>query len=375
MSKEWITAIVLLLCFLIGCLAPGAEEQNSSLPSAFESAWPTTNKKNGAEIFQEKARSVVLVVSEEGIGSGAIVDRSGAVITNWHVVEGSERVLVIYKPEDTKTPLEELRQHHAKVEKVDEIADLALLRIADPNPGISALKISDRSNLKVASVVHAIGHPTGETWTYTRGYVSQVRDGYKWEIQGQAHQADVVQTQTPINPGNSGGPLLDSRGAIVGLNTFKAEGEGLNFAVRSTEIRRFLARGQSRRREERDLDAIARGASQCEGEILSERPRSELPGSVFIVDSNCDGVGDAERIYPDDPQRPIFEREDIDQDGSWDVIRIDDDRNGSFDASYFDTDGDGYADVVGYHEDGGQAPALFEEMPSDSSSNFPLPWR
>jgi S1-C subfamily serine protease len=75
--------------------------------------------------------------------------------------------------------------------------------------------------------------PTGEAWTYTTGVISQYRRAYEWQAEGDPikHKADIIQTQTPINPGNSGGPLLGDTGNLIGVNSFKASGEGLNFAV------------------------------------------------------------------------------------------------------------------------------------------------
>jgi S1-C subfamily serine protease len=77
-----------------------------------------------------------------------------------------------------------------------------------------------------------IGHPTGEAWSYTTGVISQYRQNYEWQAEGNSirHRADIIQTQTPINPGNSGGPLLSDSSNLIGVNSFKSGGEGLNFA-------------------------------------------------------------------------------------------------------------------------------------------------
>ena len=105
------------------------------------------------------------------------------------------------------------------------------------------LKLGDEGSVEVGSTVHAIGHPSGEYWTYTEGVVSQVRMDYEWTGEDQLlHKASVIQTQTPINPGNSGGPLLDEDAKVIGINSFSEAGkQGLNFAIGVADIKRFLS--------------------------------------------------------------------------------------------------------------------------------------
>ena len=110
------------------------------------------------------------------------------------------------------------------------------------------LAIGDTGKLQVGADVHAIGHPTGQAWTYTRGIVSQIRRDYAWKAGRQVqHKATVIQTQTPINPGNSGGPLLDD-GLASGRHQQlqRAKAEGLNFAVSAEDVKAFLARKDDR---------------------------------------------------------------------------------------------------------------------------------
>jgi hypothetical protein len=127
------------------------------------------------------------------------------------------------------------------------MADLALLKMTQPPPSLSFLALGTASSLNVGQDVHAIGHPHGEVWTYTRGLISQVRANYEWKSEpGISHRANIIQTQTPINPGNSGGPLLDDTGRLIGINSFKADGEGLNYAISVDSVREFLAREGNR---------------------------------------------------------------------------------------------------------------------------------
>ena len=110
--------------------------------------------------------------------------------------------------------------------------------------------------MNIGDDVHAIGHPLGEDWTYTRGYVSQLRKDYAWQTGvSEHHVANVIQTQTPINPGNSGGPLLNDNGELIGVNSFgNTRGEGINFAIDMTSVSAFLKTKEDRSRQVIDSD-------------------------------------------------------------------------------------------------------------------------
>ena len=112
----------------------------------------------------------------------------------------------------------------AEVIGYDATRDLAILKLNGKVPDdVNELKISTKLP-DVGSDVHAIGHPGSLSWTYTKGYVSQVRKNYQWNYEETLHQASIIQTQTPISLGNSGGPLISSDGELLGVNSFKAQG-------------------------------------------------------------------------------------------------------------------------------------------------------
>ena len=188
----------------------------------------------------------------------------GTFLTNWHVVKGYEYVAVIFKPtvEGKEPTRDEIKR--GRVVKYDEIADLALVKASEIPTGRTPVRLGDSSEIAVGMDVHAIGHPTGEAWTYTTGVISQYRQAYEWQAEGDAikHRADIIQTQTPINPGNSGGPLLSDSSSLIGVNSFKAGGEGLNFAVSVDEVRKFLARPGNRIEQTPKATKSDAGASQ-----------------------------------------------------------------------------------------------------------------
>ena len=140
--------------------------------------------------------SVVLVANKEGIGSGSLVSTAGDIITNWHVVSGYASVAVIFKPtvDGAKPTRDDIKL--ANVVKYDEIADLALIRASEVPAGRTAVRLGDASEIAVGVDVHAIGHPTGEAWTYTTGIVSQLRQAYGWQAKDDPikHTADIIQT-------------------------------------------------------------------------------------------------------------------------------------------------------------------------------------
>jgi len=100
----------------------------------------------------------------------------------------------------------------------------ALVEIAQIPAGRTPLQLGDKDAIAIGLDVYAIGHPDGQSWSYTKGIISQYRINYDWDCTGEnlLHRGNIIQTQTPINPGNSGGPLLDDGGRIVGVNSFAA---------------------------------------------------------------------------------------------------------------------------------------------------------
>src|SRR5262245_7455593 len=196
----------------------------SAFLKQFKTNERTLRGPRNVEIFRNAAPAVVLVVTNDGIGSGSLLD-SGTILTNWHVVGGNRQVNVIFKPTDPLGKLSSQDMVAANVIKVDRTRDLAMLQPkALPSRLIKPIKVAPGDNLEVGADVHAIGHPTGQAWTYTTGIVSQIRPDYEWSggPKDVNHRATVIQTQTPINPGNSGGPLLEDSGMLVGVNSFVA---------------------------------------------------------------------------------------------------------------------------------------------------------
>jgi S1-C subfamily serine protease len=325
---------------------------------------PDTGAVRGAadtKVYQAASPAVVLVVSKDGLGSGAIISADGKIITNLHVVGAAEEVGVVFKPKVEGGQVTEADIRPAKVIRRDEVADLALLQVKDLPAGVTPLSLGSAADVQVGEDVHAIGHPTGQTWTYTRGIVSQIRRDFSWQARGSAgeHKATVIQTQTPINPGNSGGPLIDDGLKIVGINTMVQEGEGLNYAVSADDVKAFLGRPADRAAPK--TTAVASRKS-CKHEAMAQERSEDDDGYYFEMDGDCDGKADYLLFMPDDKKGAVLLMTDENEDGKADVIYADEDRDGDFEFSLHDTDYDGEPDVRGVFRDGEEDPYRMERI-------------
>jgi serine protease Do len=154
---------------------------------------------------------------QAGIGTGFIIDKSGYIITNNHVVEDADKIKVKLKDE---------REFEAKVIGRDPQTDLALIKI-EPKGELPVVSLGRSADLKVGEWVVAVGSPFGLEQTVTAGIVSA-----KGRAIGSGPYDDFIQTDASINPGNSGGPLLNLNGEVVGINTaIIAQGQGIGFAI------------------------------------------------------------------------------------------------------------------------------------------------
>jgi hypothetical protein len=308
---------------------------------------------------------VVIVFTKEGLGSGSFISSDGTILTCYHVVAGYSKVGIIPKPAEEGAKPDPNSALIADVIKTDQVSDLALLKLEQPIANIAApLSLGDFSKVSVGDDVHAIGHPTGETWTYTKGYVSQIRRAYQWTAEdGLAHTADVIQTQTPINPGNSGGPLLNSTGALIGVNAFKDTGEGLNFAVGSDEILEFTHRHGNR------VAKIASTTPDCKPQVLFEGRNSDNSASIRQTDIQCHGKPDLTLVVPDDQTRPIYILVTTSETDMPDGVILSLHRDGNWNISYWDSKRTGKWDTIGYHPDGKIAPSSFGPYVADSATS------
>ncbi len=214
----------------------------SSLAQPFAENVEKGRGSEDVEVYKNAAPATVYILTDTGLGSGSIINEKGEVLTNYHVIEGAAAITVVLKPAGKAVVVMKENAYAADPIKTDKTADLALLQMRTPPVNLPVLRFGSIEDLEVGQSIHAIGHPQGETWTYTTGIISQIRSNYEWQIDKTTrHRATVIQTQTPINPGNSGGPLLNDQAEIIGVNSFKnVKSEGLNYAVAVDSVKAFL---------------------------------------------------------------------------------------------------------------------------------------
>jgi S1-C subfamily serine protease len=173
----------------------------------------------------------------QALGSGFVIDKTGHIVTNYHVIEGAERIEVSFSNQDTLA---------ATVVGSDPSTDIAVLRVRSSSRGLAPLAFGNSDTVRVGDPVVAIGNPFGLRRTATAGIVSAVQERTITAPNG--YPIDhVIQTDAQINTGNSGGPLLNGSGEVIGVNSqiARADGAGGNvgigFAVPSNTVKEVVA--------------------------------------------------------------------------------------------------------------------------------------
>ncbi|MGZ3322527.1 MAG: trypsin-like peptidase domain-containing protein, partial [Xanthobacteraceae bacterium] len=173
---------------------------------------------------------------QRSLGSGVMVDPSGLVVTNVHVIEGADEV---------KVSLSDKREFEAEIVLKDPRSDLAVLRLKGAHERFPTLDFANSDELQVGDVVLAIGNPFGVGQTVTHGIISALA---RTQV-GITDYQFFIQTDAAINPGNSGGALVDMTGKLAGINTaiFSRSGgsQGIGFAIPANMVRVVVSSAKS----------------------------------------------------------------------------------------------------------------------------------
>ena len=254
MQSRFVRAILIIVLILLGLYVAQPEIDrllfSAKTPRSIEPRGSLSEiERSTIELFERVSPSVVQVVGlsggsvqalpqeREGVpaqtGSGFIWDTAGHVVTNDHVVEGTETIAVRFPSGQVE---------HAEVVGKTPNYDLAVLRLESTRGLPPPLPIGNSDDLKVGQMVFAIGNPFGLDQSLTTGIISALKRRLPTES-GREIQ-NVIQTDAAINPGNSGGPLLDSAGRVIGVNTAiispSGTSAGIGFAIPISIVNRVV---------------------------------------------------------------------------------------------------------------------------------------
>jgi serine protease Do len=241
-------------------------------------------------------RQTTYVAKEQGVGSGIVVDPSGYILTNAHVVEHatSVSVLVFRSRNRQAGSADDVQRFPARIVGRDAMTDIALLKVEAS--GLPALKLADSDQVHVGQLCLAFGSPLGLENTVTMGVISAT--------QRQLNPTTPVvylQTDAAINPGNSGGPLVDIRGEVIGMNTMivsqSGGSEGVGFSIPSNMIR-FIY-DQLRKQGHVRRGAIGISAREITSTLASGLGLPPQPG-IILEDVLPGSSADRSGLHPGD---------------------------------------------------------------------------
>ena len=215
-------------------------------PRVYDASGMAPDEAVSAFVYEANNRSVTNIATRLGAarglfgenptsdsGSGFIIDREGHILTNNHVIESAQRILVT---------LYDGQEYEGKLVGADPINDMAVVKIDAAPEALVPVRFTDSSNLKVGMKVFAIGNPFGLERTMTTGIISSL-DRTLPVTQARSIKS-VIQIDAAINPGNSGGPLLNSHGEVIGINTAIAsktgQNSGIGFAIPANLLARVV---------------------------------------------------------------------------------------------------------------------------------------
>ena len=199
--------------------------------------YESTNRSvvNISTVSVRPDRFFLLTVPERGNGSGAVLDLSGHILTNYHVIEDARQMMVTLYNEESYEVIE--------VVGADPINDIAVVRIDAPEEELFPATFGDSEHLRVGMRVFALGNPFGLNRTMSVGIISSLNRSL--EVHENFVIKSIIQIDASINPGNSGGPLLNAHGQMIGMNTAIATADsrqsaGIGFAIPSSLIERVV---------------------------------------------------------------------------------------------------------------------------------------
>jgi putative serine protease PepD len=265
-------------------LQPSGSAFTEKAPAGISDPATATDENNNIEIYRAVAPGVVNISStsyardffgfvepQEGSGSGSVIDAEGDILTNFHVVDGAQKLSV---------SLGGKKAYAAKLIGGDPDTDLAVIRLIEkPSEPLTIVALGDSDKLAVGQKVLAIGNPFGLDRTLTTGVIS----GLQRPIRARNNRLieGAIQTDASINPGNSGGPLLDSHGRMIGINSQilspSGVSAGVGFAIPTSIAKRIVPQLVS-------FGSVRRpGLGISKRDVATLRNQVDLPVSEGVV--------------------------------------------------------------------------------------------
>lgn len=224
----------------LSSLSSGSGSGTAKVPTGKTIDWQALNKQVAASVVSVK----VAVQNGVDLGSGAIIDKDGNIVTNNHVIEGAQSIQVT---------LNDGKVYSAKLVGTDKTTDLAVIRLENPPKDLQPADFADSDQLAVGQQIMAIGNPLGYENTATTGIVSALNRPVAVSDENNNSEivTNAIQIDAAINPGNSGGPTFDAAGKIIGINSSIATASqssqssggsiGIGFAIPANLVKRVAS--------------------------------------------------------------------------------------------------------------------------------------
>ncbi len=215
---------------------PQSFSQSSSIPDAVDNIFPSVVYID-TKIFKEVSTPIYDIfgvpsqrsqmVPASGSGSGVVIDASGLILTNEHVIHGANEIMVTFSDD---------KSYPATIKGSDLVSDIALIQVSGVK--VTPAKLGDSDALRIGESVIAVGSPYHFSKTVTSGVLS----GRGRELSDQSKEfGDLLQTDAAINPGNSGGPLVNLKGEVIGINTAIIPfAQGIGFAIPINTVKNIV---------------------------------------------------------------------------------------------------------------------------------------
>lgn len=315
----------------------------------------------GARAFGKAADSVVYIITDNGTGTGLIIDERGLILTDWHVVKEAKTIAAVFRPKSV-ADLGKNLIITANVLKIDPENDLAVLQLPHPPGDMQPVTFGDVSKVRIGDQVFSIGLSTPKTWAYSDAAVTELHSTISWSEEyskrvrhARLHSQPMV-VRAPTVLGSSGGPILNTHGEVIGVKAFYDPETSQIYAIPVDAITPFLDTIPAIEPENgRDIAAWAAMTLTTwrKNGILKQFDTND-DGVIdrIGIDSDQNGYVDAWIVDEDQNGVPDYIARDVDKNGRYEKRAYDRDGDGTYETHYFDHNNNDDPDVIGTDVDG-----------------------